>query len=75
MPRGRKRKIEAPTDCQPQFELGDTAENIERRRRERGGERRSKEQEERMEREDTTDRADGRDRGKHRKATSNRHRY
>ena len=36
MPRGRRRKIEVPTgDTQPQFELGDTAENIERRRRER----------------------------------------
>ena len=36
MPRGRRRKIEVPTrDTQPQFELGDTAEDIERRRRER----------------------------------------
>ena len=35
MPRGRRRKIEVPTDSQPQFELGDTAEDIERRRRER----------------------------------------
>ena len=35
MPRGRKRKIEVPTDTQPHFELGDTAEDIERRRRER----------------------------------------
>ena len=35
MPRGRRRKIEVPTDMQPQFELGDTAEDIERRRRER----------------------------------------
>ena len=35
MPRGR-RKIEVPTgDTQPQFELGDTTEDIERRRRER----------------------------------------
>ena len=35
MPRGRNRKIEVPTgDTQPQFELGDTAEDIERRRRE-----------------------------------------
>ena len=33
MPRGRRRKIEVPTDTQPQFELGDTAEDIERRRR------------------------------------------
>ena len=36
MPRGRRRKIEVPTgDTQPQIELGDTAEDIERRRRER----------------------------------------
>ena len=35
MPRGRRRKIEVPTDSQPQFDLGDTAEDIERRRRER----------------------------------------
>ena len=49
MPRGRWRKIEVPTDTQPQFELGDTAEDIERRRREREerDERESKKQEER----------------------------
>ena len=35
MPRHRRRKIEVPTDTQPQFELRDTAEDIERRRRER----------------------------------------
>ena len=35
MPRCRIRKIDEPTDTQPQFELGDTAEDIERRRRER----------------------------------------
>ena len=35
MPRARRRKIEVPTDTQPKFELGDTAEDIERRRRER----------------------------------------
>ena len=36
MPRGRRRKIEVPTgDTHPQFELGDTAEDIERKRRER----------------------------------------
>ena len=33
MRRGRRRKIEVPTDTQPQF--GDTAADIERRRRER----------------------------------------
>ena len=33
MRKGRRRKIEVPTgDTQPQFELGDTAEDIERRR-------------------------------------------
>ena len=32
MPRGRRRKIEVPTDTQPQFELGDTAADIKRRR-------------------------------------------
>ena len=57
MPRGRRRKIEVPTDSQPQFEFGDTAEDIERRRErdEREGER------EVGKREDGTDRADGRD--------------
>ena len=35
MPRARRRKIEVPTDIQPQFQLGDRAEDIERRRRER----------------------------------------
>ena len=40
MQRGRRRKTEVPTDTQPQFELGDTAEDIERRRgRERRGAR------------------------------------
>ena len=50
MPRGRRRKIEVPTgNTQPQFELGDTAEDIERRRREREerDERERTEQEER----------------------------
>ena len=35
MPRGRRRKIEVPTDTHPQFELGDTAEDTERRTREK----------------------------------------
>ena len=36
MRKGRRRKIEVPTgDTQPQFELGDTTEDIVRRRRER----------------------------------------
>ena len=42
MRRGRRKKIEVPTDTQPQFELGDTAEDIERRRRE--GERGEREE-------------------------------
>ena len=35
MSRGRGRKIEVPTDTQPQFDLGNTAEDIESRRRKR----------------------------------------
>ena len=35
MPRGRRRKIEVAADTQPQFEVGDTAADMERRRRER----------------------------------------
>ena len=63
MPRGRRRKIEVPTDTQPQFELGDTAEDIEKRRRERE-ERDEREREERTrgegQREDT-EREEGRE--------------
>ena len=47
MPRGRRRKIEVPTDTQPHFELGDAAEDIERRVRERRGGRERIEQEDR----------------------------
>ena len=48
MPRGRGRKTKVPTDTQPQFELGDTAEDIERRRREREeGERREQDERDR----------------------------
>ena len=63
MPRGRRRKIEVPTDTQPQFELGDTAEDIERRRREREerDERERREQEER-----DREREEGREPGKRR---------
>ena len=39
MPRGRRRKIEVQTDTQPQFELVDSAEDIERMERERERER------------------------------------
>ena len=46
--KGQKEKIEVPTDTQPQLELGDTAEDIERRRkREERGKRERREQEER----------------------------
>ena len=52
MRRGRRRKIEVPTgDTQPQFQLGDPAEDIERRKMER--ERR--EEEERGEKRARTD--------------------
>ena len=49
MPRGRSRKIEVPRGTQPQFELGDTAEDMERRSIEREGrdERDKREKEER----------------------------
>ena len=50
MRKGRRRKIEVPTgDTQPQFELGNTVEDIERRRRvtEEREERERREQEER----------------------------
>ena len=47
MPRGRKRKIEVPTNTQPQFELGNTAADIERRRE--GEERDERERREREE--------------------------
>ena len=67
MPRGRRRKIEVPTgDTQPQFELGDTAEDIERRRREREerDERERIEQEERdRERRDRERREESQERG------------
>ena len=71
MPRGRRRKIEVPTgDTQPQFELGDTEADMERRRREREerDERERIEQEERdreriereREREESPDRGEKR---------------
>ena len=41
MPRCRRRKIEVPTDTQPQFELEDKAEGIERRRERDEGEERT----------------------------------
>ena len=48
---GRRRKIEVPTgDTQPQFELGDTAEDIERRRREREEREEERERREKEER-------------------------
>ena len=70
MPRGRRRKIEVPTgDNQPQFELGDTAEDIKRRRREREerNERERIEQEDRdRERRDRERREESQERGEKR---------
>ena len=51
MPRGRRRKIEVPTDTQSQFESGDAAEDTERRRREM--EEREERERERLKRERT----------------------
>ena len=64
MPSGRRRKIEIPTDTQPQFELGDTAEDTERRRRgrEKMDERERREQEERDR--ERMEREEGREPGK-----------
>ena len=56
-PRGRRRKIEVPTEIQPQFELGDTAEDIERRRERAGGER-ERQRRERERREDSQERTE-----------------
>ena len=72
MPRGRRRKIEVPTDSQPQFELGHTAEDIERRRRKREerDEREMREQEERdRERMERERREESRERGEKRMRT------
>ena len=65
MPRGRREKIEVPRDTQPQFELGDTAEGIERRRterdeRERREQERDRERTERERREESLERTDKR---------------
>ena len=74
MPRGRIIKIEVSRDTQPQFELGDTAETIERRRkREERDERQRREQGERERR--RIEREEGRQAGKDRKETLNRHIY
>ena len=75
MPRGRRRKIEVPTDTLPQFELGDTAEDIEKRRREREErDGRERVEQEEMEREDG-EREEGREPGKGREESANRHGY
>ena len=64
MPWGRRRKIEVSIDTQPQFELGDTAEDIERRRRERE-EREERERIEQEERDrERMEREEGRESGK-----------
>ena len=49
MARGRRRKIEVTTDTQPQFELGDTAED---RWEEGRRERKEKDERERIEQEE-----------------------
>ena len=72
MPRGIRRKAEVPTDTQPQFELGDTAEDIQRRRREREerDERKRWEQEEKdRERMEIERREESQERGKKRART------
>ena len=76
MPRGRRTKIEVPRDTQPQFELGDTAEDIERRRRERGerDERERREQEERDRERIERERREE-NQGKDRKESTIRHGY
>ena len=53
MPRGGSRKIEVPRYTQPQFELGDTAEDIERGE---GGERTEEGQRQDRKREDGRER-------------------
>ena len=76
MPRDRRRKIEVPTDTQPQFELGDTAEDIERRR-----ERKERDERERVEKEERDrermerEREEGREPEKGREESANRHGY
>ena len=75
MPRGRKRKIEVPRDTQPQFELGDTAEDIERRRIERE-KRDERERSEPDEREKQSIEREGREESQESKKESvNRHGY
>ena len=49
MPRARRRKIEVPTDTQPQFELGYRAEDIDRRREQEERDREGMEKERREE--------------------------
>ena len=73
MPRGRRRKIEVPT--QPQFELGDTAEDIERRRRDREERNEKEERAGREEQREDGEREEGREPGKEREESMNRHRY
>ena len=69
MPRARRGKIEVPTDPQPQFELGDTAEDIERRRREReerDEKERRKQEERNRDRRERERREESQERGKKR---------
>ena len=70
MPRDRRRKIEVPRDTQPQFELGDTAEDIERRRKDRE-ERDERERGERRKRGTERGGREGREHGKRREESVN----
>ena len=70
MPKAKRRKIEVPTDTQPQFELGDTAEDLEKEEAEKGEERTGRE----GQREDG-EREEGREPGKRREKSANRHGY
>ena len=71
MQRGRRRKIEVPTgDSHPQFGLGDTAADIERKRRERE-EREERERKEQEERDRERMETEGRESGKRREESAN----
>ena len=71
MPRGRRRKIEVPTDTQPQFELGDTAEDIERRREREEGDGREERAGRRGTERGLREREEGREPGKGREESVN----
>ena len=70
MPKAKRRKIEVPTDTQPQFELGDTAEDIEKEAERGEGENRKRGTERGW-----REREEGREPGKRREKSANRHGY